>query len=110
MLTNEIMRDLVVGNLPSFLLVSEGRVELTKQAGHGVGLIVAMNRAAAKKMADEIQAAQGKKLSVAAVGSVPGETLAHHIAVAVLQYGAKGCYLTDDGETMQFFLAPPVPE
>jgi hypothetical protein len=110
MITHETMRELLVGNLRSFILVSDGKAELTNQMGYGLGLLVAMNHAAAKKMADAVHAAQGRQLSVAAVGSVQGETLANHIALAVLGHGAKGCYVTDDGETMQFFLAPPVPK
>jgi hypothetical protein len=75
----------------------------------GLGLIVAVTREAADKLAVDMTTKKGSRVSVTEVGTVQGETLAKQIAFAVVRHKITGVFVTDDGETLYFFKAPPIP-
>ena len=103
------VEELVSGDKPAFLLTSMGMVQLLEKSGK-TGLLVATNRTAAMKLAVISKERHGKKVAVCEVGSTGGETLAAHIAKAVIDHGANGVFFSEDGENLQFFDAPPVPK
>src|SRR4051794_3184405 len=106
MITAADMSDLAVGKHPSFIFSCLGMVQLLTKGGNGPGLVVATTRDAAKKVAATMEEQQGKRVSICELGTVQGATLARHIALAVIELGARGIFATDDGETFCFFLAP----
>ena len=108
-LTPQTMKELVSGDKPAFLLTSMGMVQLLEKSGK-TGLLVATNHRAAMKLAAISKEKHGKKVAVCEVGSLGGETLADHIAKAVIDHGANGVFFSEDGENLQFFDAPPVPK
>ena len=64
----------------------------------------------AAKLTAATKKQSGKRVSIAEVGTVEGETLARQLAVAVNDHGATGVFLTEDGQENHFFQAPPVPD
>lgn len=100
---------MIRGESPSYIFMFNGMVQLWEQGGNK-GMVVATTRQAAQKLAVKMTEAKGGKISIAQVGSVEGETLAVHAATAVLNHGARGILATDDGETFNFFEAPPPPK
>jgi hypothetical protein len=82
-----------------YMLVRKGIV-LHYQHGPGgvTGMLVATNWSAAKKLRKGIPGA-----SIAVVGSIPGETLEGQMNAAMEVEGCDGVFVSQDGETLQFF-------
>ena len=109
MVTSEMMTELAQGKLPAFLFVSEGMAQHWSQDSR-FGIIIATNRQAADVLASKLTSNNGKPVTVWELGSVEGDTLTNRIAASVVAGGAKGVFVTDDGKTVQWFDAPPVPK
>jgi hypothetical protein len=82
-----------------YIFVRNGKVQHYQHGEGGItGMLVAANYRAAKKLVKGIPGA-----SIAAVGSVPGETLAGQARAAMQVEGCSGIFVSHDGETLQFF-------
>src|SRR5262245_56423150 len=106
MVTGEQMAELALGTAPAFIFRCDGIVQHWHQNRH-VGMLVATNRAAADVMAAKLTTNNGREVSVWEVGKMEGDTLANRIAASVVAGGANGLFVTDDGQTVQWFDAPP---
>jgi hypothetical protein len=106
MVTNETLTEMLTSKRPGFLFVSGGRIQFW-DSPQGTGPIVATTREAADACAANLRKITGKRISVSEVGTVQGERLAAQIAAAVIEHGATGVFITDDGETSSYFQAPP---
>src|SRR5687767_10835517 len=109
MVTNEMVGEMIRGTRPAFIFTFGGMIQLWQQ-GHGMGIIIATSRTAADIVAADLTNKKGAKVSVAEVGTVNGETLTEHLAVAVLDHGATGVFVTETGKEFQHLEAPPVPD
>jgi hypothetical protein len=105
MINEQTMSDLATGKRPSWIFMHQGKVQLYGK-GKQTGLLVATSREAAEKLQAKMAEMYGRKVSIAEVGTVEGETLAMQLAVAVLNHGAKGAMVSEDGERCFFFQAP----
>jgi hypothetical protein len=109
MVTNEAVAEMIQGKRPAFVFTFGGMVQLW-QEGYHTGIIIATSRPAADVVAENLTMKKGARVSVSEMGSVQDETLAGHLAVSVLDRGATGVFVTDDGEAIHYFEAPPSPE
>ena len=97
------------GKAKAYFLVHHGHVQMLRNEA-GIGPIVCTSWQAAKVMQDDIRKKDKKRVSIAEIGAVQGETLARQIAIAVIDEGATGIHVSDDGEILYYFQAPPVQE
>jgi hypothetical protein len=67
------------------------------------GMMFATNYAAAQALATRMIPPHGGKMSIAAIGSIPGETLMGQYRESIA-FGANGIWATDDGDAFYFFV------
>ena len=108
-MTNDVVAEMVQGKRPAFVFSFGGKVQFWQQ-DYYTGIIIATCRAAADVVAENLTTKKGARVSVCEMGTVHDETLAGHIAVSVLDHGATGIFVTEDGETIHYLEAPPMPE
>jgi hypothetical protein len=108
MVTNEMVAEMIQGKRPAFIFTFGGMVQFWQQ-DHNTGMIVATSRQAADVMAADLTKKKGATVSVAEIGIVQDETLAGHMVTAVLENGATGVFVTEDGKQSYYFEAPPAP-
>jgi len=107
MVTPEMVSELSQGKRPSFMFVCEGKIQHWKADEQKNGMIVATTREAANTMAADLTARTGKTVSVAELGTVPGQMLGNEIARSISSQGATGVFVTEDGKENYFFNAVP---
>ena len=105
MVTNETLTEMLQGKRPAFLCTFGGAVQFW-QDDHRTGIIIATSRVAADVVAANLTTKKGATVSVAEVGTIQDETLAAHIAVAVLDHGATGVFITEDGKEIHYSESP----
>src|SRR4051812_19656171 len=108
MVTTEMMSEMAQGKGPSFIFTCAGKVQMWR-APHGTGLILATSFEAAKVVRDHLRKQTSKNISICEVGTLQGETLASQIALAVVDQGATGVYVSEGGEENYYFAARPCP-
>jgi len=106
--TSDTITEMMQGKHPAFVFKFGGMVQFW-QEDHRTGIIVATSRPAAEVVAADLSAKKGAQISVSEIGTVPDETLAGHMTVSVLDQGATGVFVTDDGKAIHYFEAPPMP-
>ena len=108
MVTSDTITEMMQGNLPAFVFKFGGMVQFW-QEDYRTGIIIATSGPAADVVAADLSAKKGARISVSEIGTVLDETLAGHMTVSVLDHGATGVFVTDDGKTIHYFEAPPMP-
>ena len=98
---------MVQGRKPSFCFVCQGVVQLLERDGNR-GVLLATDREAAKRLLPQLKNQHGKRVAIAEIGTIHGESLAAQLSSSVLHHGANGAFATDDGETFSFFFAPAI--
>ena len=109
MVTNEMVKEMIQGKRPAFIFTFGGMVQFWQQ-DHHTGIIIATSRQAADLVAADLTNKKGARVSVSEVGTVQDETLAGHLAVAALDHGATGVFVTEDGKEIHYVEAPPIPD
>ena len=104
-MTDELFKEMLQGKRPAFIFMFGGTVQLWQDDYHQ-GIIVATSRQAADVFAAELSYKKGAKVSVLELGTTQQETLAGLNAVAVLDRGATGVFITKDGKKIHYLEAP----
>lgn len=92
----EMARPEETSEAPMYLLTHQGRVQRLERS-EGNGVIFARSEKAAKHAAKEIKKNTGKKVAVAEIGTIPGETLEGHLRRLMLQ-GDLGTWIVASEE------------
>jgi hypothetical protein len=83
-----------------YIFTRNGMVQHYRNGGKK-GMLVAATHESAKKLADMFKR-EGHRMSIAAVGTIPGETLEVQARSAIRDAGADGIFFTHDGESLRF--------